>query len=130
MDNLETKENTMFNICKLTLIGFMAIGLLLASPESYGQEETGAGKIRVFSGKVTNINWAGNQLTVSYRNEDTGISESITLSVPHSAVFRRESEDLSFSDIELQDSVQVEFTGDPMMNPVLITLNDMNLEND
>lgn len=117
-------------IGKLMIVSLIWSGLLLASPASYGQNETLTQNVHVFSGKVTSIDWAGNKLTVSYKHEDEDITESITLSVPSNAIFRRESEEMNFSEVQVEDNVQVEFTGDPMVNPVLITLDDMNTEND
>jgi hypothetical protein len=109
---------------------FILSGVLLAAPLLHGQNEAGSGGIQVFSGTVTDIDWPGRKITVIYRDPNTDITKSLSLSVPADAVFKRESEDMDFSDVELQDQVEIEYTGDPLVNPVLKVLNDLNLEND
>jgi hypothetical protein len=115
---------------KRALCVVIIAGMLLAAGAAYGQKGTGAGDMHVFSGNVTSIDWPSSKITVTYRDPDTGIIESITLLVTEETVFRRESEDMSFSDVEVQDQVQIEYRGDFMNNPVLVVLNDMNTEND
>ena len=115
---------------KRALCAFILSGMLLAAGASYGQKETGMGDTHVFSGNITSIDWSGYRLTVSYRDPDTGNIESMTLSVTEETIFRRQSEEMDFSEVEVQDQVQVEYKGDYMNSPILLVLNDMNTEND
>lgn len=97
---------------------------------SYGEGEISQKDIQIITGTITWIDQVERTITVSYTDPDTGKKASATFQVAGDAVFTRDTEGIQFSDVNVEDTVQVGYVGDIMHKPILRTLDDMNMANE
>jgi len=117
-----------FSVIRQSLCFVVTIGTLLAvSVAGAGADDSD--RPQMVSGQVVEVDPAGSEITVSYRDSNSTSLVYMTLSVLDNAVVTGGKEAIGLEDIVVGDRVQVEFTGDPMNNPKAKRINDLDQTN-
>lgn len=111
---------------KIHLCVLVVIGVLLMAPIAMAVD---AEETQVVSGHVIQADAVGNTLVIAYIDPVSNTLTNMTLSVPESTVVVGGEQHLGLEDIQVSDRVEVEFTGDPVGNPVAKRIVDMDRTN-
>ncbi|MBU4375961.1 MAG: hypothetical protein KKD29_00620 [Candidatus Omnitrophica bacterium] len=97
----------------------MAACILLAASMA-GAEET-----QMVSGTVIEVNPVSSTVVISYRNAEANALLNMELYVPENAILKGGAQTISLDDVQVSDRVEIEFSGDPMDNPMVERLIDL-----
>ena len=103
--------------------GMIALALLMGaalSTQGFCQEQavkqgqTPIQKVKIATGTVEDIDWVAGQFMV--RTTDTTAPEELTFMVPGDTPITKGTETIGFADINLSNTVTVEYVQDPDLN--------------
>ena len=109
--------------------GFILGILVVAAASVYASEDDRSRRIQNIQGDVVAMDWVGSKMTVNsglaYPNDE------VTVEVSSNTLISREGQRLSFSDIEVEDGVSVDYVVDPGTGAFIAKrIDDMNLGNE
>lgn len=115
-----------FSIMRQSLCFFVTMGMLLAAPAAKAVDSD---QTQVITGHVIQVDPVGRTLVVAYLERTSSALINITFSVPGDTIIVGGEEHLQLDDVQVSDRVEIEFSGDPVGNPVAKRIVDMDRTN-
>ena len=110
---------------KITIVFLSAVlAAGMAAPCHCQQDQAEISAVRAAEGIIFDLDWAGSKMTVKCADASANNYNELVLNVPDDAVMRRGSEQIDFSELEIDDSVTVKYYENPDGTGTLISLED------
>ena len=110
---------------KITVIFLFAILTASIAAPCYSQQDQGEARMaKAAEGTVFDLDWAGSKMTVKRSDASGNNYYDLVLNVPDDTVMRRGSEEMDFSELEINDAVTVTYYENSDGTGTLISLED------
>jgi len=119
-------QKSYFSVMQQSLCFLVVIGVLLAAPAARAADND---QMQTISGHVIEVDSVGGTLVVTYLDRTSSTLINVTFSVPEDTIIVGGEEHINLDDVQVSDRVEVEFTGDPVGNPVARRIVDMDRTN-
>jgi hypothetical protein len=113
----------------MKIIIMILIGVFFGLSVSYGDEGVSGETARTVSGSVAQIDWVGSKITIRVGSFGAGGVDELTLYVPNDAVMTSGTEEITLSDIDQGDEVEIEYVRKSFAGLYVKRLQDSNLLN-
>lgn len=113
-----------FPLLRQNLLFLAAIGILFTVPAAVAEDT------HAVSGRVIAVDPVGSTMVISYFDNASNTFLNMTILVQDDVVIMGGAEPINLNDVQVSDKVEVEFTGNPMGNPVARHITDMDRANE